>query len=436
MKTLCISLALTVAVLSIAVVSYAGSPIVGVIQPASSERITVSVGDNATVNLGTKHGLIVGDIGVIVLDASIKSKDNAIGRCAITKTGFDTSVCEVVTAKREIEKGNRVVFSSVQFNDGNYYSAAMNTIAAIVEPYEPHVHLNVCVYGLYDANNAVTELSEDMEREFKGIFAQKNRLRLVSKDVLRDLVMYPNLSDELLSFARNEMKRNSLDAILLGTYTLVDGQLALTVRKIDKNGADRDLSFSFPARSKYTELDSKTILTAREMTKSRAIPCNVVLRAIPKLLPREEKSRLTRTEAAGNPVILQNLRALDFNVVGPVDVKAVIDEEALSPSKQGSVLMLSTGVHTMTVSFRRGYYFNETLLYPSEEETMKHVALDLSKEKGLVIEIGIDASLTDDPVSLTMYHPTQRQRQILNRYAPSNQKGRSRHSKTNNLRAA
>jgi hypothetical protein len=245
------------------------------------------------------------------------------------------------------------------------------------------------------------------------IFSQKNRLQLVNKDALRDLVIYPNLSADLLAFTRNEMKRSNVDVLILGSYAIVDGRVGLTIRKIDKKGADKDLSFSFPIQSKYADLDSRVILTPQEMTKSRTIPCNVVLRTTPKLLAREEKTQLINSEAAGDPVVLQALKELDFNIVSPVEIKAVVDEQSITPTKEGNVLMLSTGIHGVAVSFKRGYFFNETLLYTSEQEIGKQALLDLSKEKGLVIELGINAALLQDPVTLRVYHSTQKQRQVL-----------------------
>jgi hypothetical protein len=75
--------------------------------------------------------------------------------------------------------------------------------------------------------------------------------------------------------------------------------------------------------------------------------------------------------------------------------------------------MLSTGTHAMATSFRRGYFFNETLLYTSDQEVIKEAVLDLTKDRGLVIEIGISASLQKDPINLAIYQPTERKRQVL-----------------------
>jgi hypothetical protein len=412
MKNFCVSMTLTVIALIVASTSYAGNPLVGVLQPASNERIAVLTGDRALVNLGTKHGLLKGDVGIVTSNGT-NSPDAVVGKCSITSAGFDSSICEVTKAKREIEKGDYVLFDPMSFSDGNYYSIAMNTLAAALEPYEPYVRLNVCIYGFYDSGNSITGLSEQITKEFKNIFMQKPQVQLIDRSALKDLVIYPDLPGDLLAFTRSEMQQSGVDVLILGSYVIADGQVQVTVRKLGKAANDRTLGFTFATQPKYVELASKVILTPQEMTKSRSIPCNLVLRTTPQLLNREERAQLITTEAAGNPVLQQTLRGLDFNIVSPLEITATIDQQVMYPTKKGTALMLSTGTHAMSASFKRGYFFNETLLYTSEQAVTKQAVLDLSKEKGLVIELGINASQLQDPLVLTIYHPTHRQHQVL-----------------------
>jgi hypothetical protein len=414
MKTFCVSLTLIAAFFLLPTASsYGAAPLIGVIRPVSGERINALAGERAATNLGTKHGLVKGDIGIISLDPS-KSPDSVLGKCAVTSTEYDSSVCEIIKAKREITKGNYILFDLMQYTDGNYYSIAMNALASVLEPYEPYVRLKVCIFGMYNSENAVTGLSDGITKEFVRVFSQKPRIELINKAALRNLVIYPDLPPDLLVFTRNEMKRAGIDVLLLGRYNIVGSSAEITTLKIDRTGNDKAVTFSFPLEQKYTDLDSKVLLTPQEMTKSRTIPGNIVLRSTPKLLNREDKAQFIKIEAAGNPLIEQALKGLDFNMTSPVEVKARVDEQTLPlTTRQGTPTMLSTGTHTMTVSFKRGYFFNETLLYTSEQEVVKEAILNLNQEKGLVVEVGINALLRQDPISFTIYHPTQRQRQVL-----------------------
>jgi hypothetical protein len=116
----------------------------------------------------------------------------------------------------------------------------------------------------------------------------------------------------------------------------------------------------------------------------------------------------------GNPITEQTLKRIDFNNVSPVEVKATLDGETVSPvTEDGYFMTLSIGNHAMKTSFRRGYFFNETLLYTSTQEVTKEAVLSLSKDKGVVVEIGINASSRKDPINLTVYQPIERQRRVL-----------------------
>jgi hypothetical protein len=413
MKTSRVFTALAIILLSFSVLAHAGNQVVGVVQPLSQERISIMTGDKAAVNLGTRDGLVKGDIGLITLDRSAEP-DRVVGKCAITKTGYDSSICEIIMAKREIEKGDYILFDSIYFSDENYYSLVMSTLANVVDPYEPYDHLRVCIYGFFDSRNFITGLSEQITKEFKEIFSQNNRIQLVNKDVLKNLIIYPDASRELLSFTRYEMRKNGIDVLVVGRYAASDERVGVTVEILDKTGRDRTVTFSFSGQAKYADLDSKIVLTPQEMTKTQTIPCNLVLRSLPRLVNREEKTLLIKSESSGNPLTERALKRIDFNIVSPVDVKAILDGETVAPvTKEGHGLMLSTGTHSMTTSFKRGYFFNETLLYTSDQEVIKDAMLDLTKDTGLVIEIRINASLQKDPINLTIYQPTERQHQVL-----------------------
>jgi hypothetical protein len=413
MKTFCIFAAATITFLSIPFATQAAGPIVGAVIPVSSERISILPGDKAAVNLGTKDGLVKGDLGLITTDRGLGS-EGVIGQCAITRTGYDSSICEVIKAKKEIGGGYNVLFEPVRFNDENYYSLVMNTLASVLEPYQPYDRLRVCIYGFFDNRNAITGLSEQIANEFRAIFSQKNRINLVSKEFLKNLVIYPDASQDLVLFAKNQMRRNDIDVLIIGRYTLSDDRVEVAAWKLDRRGQDGKVVFSFPTLSKYVELASRAIVTAQEPTKAEMIPCNIVLRSTPRLLQKEEKNELIKSESMGNPITEQALRRIDFNNVSPVEVKATIDGETVSPvTEDGYLMTLSIGNHAMKTSFRRGYFFNETLLYTSAQEVAKEAVLSLSQDKGVVVEIGINASTRKDPIYLSVYQPIERQRRVL-----------------------
>jgi hypothetical protein len=413
MKRLCL-LTLTIGFVLFAASSWAVTPsVLGNIEPVSNERISVLIGDKAKITLGTREGLIKGDIGTVSTDRDL-SPEKMVGQCAVTKTNFENSICELIRGRREVEKGDIVSFDSVSFSDPNFYSVVMTTLADVVDPYEPYKKLNVCIYGVFDKSNAVTALSQELKTEFEKILSQKKRIHLVSTDVFKNLVLYPGVSSELLVYLKNQMKKVNVDALVLARYLIDEGRVKVTVQKIDQGTFDNTVTYALPVQPKYANLSSTILLTPSEMTKVRNIGCNILFKSLPKFLPREDRLTLIKSESAGDALVEQSLRAIDFNMVNPIDVKAVVDGETVDLSdKQVHSLLLSTGSHTIDVSLRRGYFYNDTLLYTSANVDRKEAILNLSTDTKLDIEVSVNPVQLKDPISLLVFHSIHRQRQVL-----------------------
>jgi hypothetical protein len=413
MKRLCQSI-LVVGLFAFSASSHATTPSVfGNIQPASGERISVLVGDKAKITLGTREGLIKGDVGQVSPDRDLTS-EKTIGQCAVTATGFDTSVCEIIKGKREIEKGDLIGFQSVTFTDPNFYSLVMNTLADIVDPYEPYRDINVCVYGIFDKSNSLTALSKELKTEFERIIAQKRRLHLVPSDSFHDLILYPSAPAELLAYVKTQMKRLNVDALILGSYTMNEGKVRATIQKIDLAGSDNTITYALPVQSRYTDLSSKILLTPGQLTRARNINCSLSLKSLPRVLSREERLSLIKSESAGNALTEQALRTIDFNVVNPIEIRATVDGETIDLSdKKTHSLLLSTGNHSVSIALKRGYFYNDTLLYTSESVVRKEATLDLNTGDDLNIEVSFNTLQLKDPISLLVFHSVQRQHQVL-----------------------
>jgi hypothetical protein len=414
MKTFRLLVVAVVGVMAVSVCSQAGqTPVIGTIRPVSSERITILVGDKARIDLGTRDGLIKGDIGAVSNDKNANN-ERILGECAVTRTEFGTSVCELTKGRKEIEQGDYVSFSAVSYNDPNIYSVVMTTLADIVEPYEPYKDLRVCVYGVFDKGNAITGLSQQIKAEFDLILPQKKRIQVVDREVFRNLVLYPGLSMELLDYVRTQMKRVGVDVMVLAGYSIDGERVKVRVQKVDRNSFDKTTTYTFPLKPTHAEANSRIVLTAGEVTRARNIPCNIALKSLPKVLPREDRLALVKFESGGNALVEQALRRIEFNIVNPVDVKAIVDGEAvdLFDNRSHSV-MLSTGDHSLAVSFRRGYFYNDTLLYTSEATITKDAVLSLTKDGILSVDVSVNAAQQKEPVSLSVYHPAERQRKVL-----------------------
>jgi hypothetical protein len=389
------------------------SPLIGAIGPISNERITIQFGDKAQVNLGTKDGLIKGDIGIIRASQEISPEKN-IGECAITRTEYGSSICEMIASKREIEKGNFIYFNRIEYSDPFMYSLIMTTLANIVEPYEPYKNLRVCIYGIFDKNNAVTGLSKQLSKEFENIFMQKKRIKLVDRSVFPGLVIYPGFSSDTEAYLKTQMKRANVDAMLLAQYEIKDGRVKVTVNSFDTQNKNTTTTYAFPLSEDYQKTSSTVLLSPMEETKARNILCKLALINIPKILSREDRMSLMNSESDGNALTEIALKKIDFNMVNPVEVTTNIDGEMIdiSDSKNRSIL-LGTGNHSFSLTFKRGYFYNETLLYTSEKTFHKDVIVSLSKPFEVNIDVSINSLDKKDPISLSIYYPTERQKQVL-----------------------
>jgi hypothetical protein len=389
------------------------SPLIGAISPISNERITIQFGDKAQISLGTKDGLIKGDIGIIRASQEISPEKN-IGECAITRTEFGSSICEMIAGKKEIEKGNFIYFNSINYSDSFMYSLAMTTLANIVEPYEPYKNLRVCIYGIFDKSNAVTGLSKQLSSEFENIFMQKKRIKLVDRKVFPGLVIYPGFSSDTEAYLKTQMKRANVDVLLLAQYEIKDGRVKVTVDSIDTQNRNTTTTYAFPSSDDYQKSSSTVLLSPMEETKARNILCKLALKNIPRILSRDDRISLMNSESDGNALTENALRRIDFNMVNPVEVTANIDGELIdiSDSKNHSIL-LGTGNHSISLTFKRGYFYNETLLYTSEKTFRKDAIISLSNPFEVTIDVSINSIDKKDPISLSIYHPTERQKQVL-----------------------
>jgi hypothetical protein len=413
MKNLLGIICLTFALAVLIPLSFATDSLIGVVAPLSKERIAALTGDKALLNLGEKEGLTKGDIGSIALD-KIQASDNVIGQCAVTKTRYQTSVCEIVKAKREVEAGNSVFFDPVRYTDATFFPFAIRTLSTVVDPYEPHKRLTVCVYGVFDENNAVSAFSDEIATELRRIFAQKKRIKLVNKQFLNNLVFYPDSDEKVIDFVKDAMKKSSVHALIMGKYSLSGNKINIMIRNVDANGHDATMQFSLPLEPRYRTALSTVVLPPREPSTIERSIINVVVKSTTYQPLKDEKPHLITREAAGNPFVEQSMKRTEFNLISPVDVKVRVDNEVLTPAPdQKYPISLSKGVHRLVASFKRGDFFNESLLHTSQEEITKEALLDLSKQNETVIEVRLNPLFHVEPISLNVYHQATRQRHVI-----------------------
>ncbi len=392
---------------------FALDPVVGVIVPLNSERVTITQGDTAVANVGERDGIIKGDIGLVRADRG-GAPSTTTARCAVTAANYLSSLCELINDKREIDPGSFIFFDPVAFTDATLYPVTVAVLSHLVRPFEPHKRLRVCLYGIFDERNAQTGLSEVIVGEFGRVFAQKKRIELVDKSTLKGLIFYPDSEKTLIEFVQKNMKGADIDALVTGTYRVTGKRIDLTVVAIDKEGSSRIALFSFPLEERYASALSAIVANPADPSHVEVSTCLLSLTTRPFEPPKHELEQLILQESAGNALVERVLKQTGFNLLAPVEIKVKVDDEAITISdKQERKLSLPNGVHRVLVTFKRGYLFNESLLYTSQQEVRREALLELSKANNLVIDIRISPLFREDAIGLDVGQRVDSRREII-----------------------
>ncbi len=81
------------------------------------ERIYLNTGDKAVTNLGSKDGVIKGDILIVTTRLDVM-KEKPIGQCAVTSVDVKSSICEIITSNMEIPQGSNVSIPVMYYYNG------------------------------------------------------------------------------------------------------------------------------------------------------------------------------------------------------------------------------------------------------------------------------------------------------------------------------
>jgi hypothetical protein len=392
---------------------FALDPVVGVVAPLNNERVTITQGEHAVANVGERDGIVKGDVGSVRADRG-GAPSTVIARCAVTAGSYRSSVCEVINDKKEIDPGSAIFFEPVAFTDATLYPVTIAVLSHIVGPYEPYKRLRVCLYGIFDDSNARTGLSELIMGEFARVFGQKKRIDLVDKSALKELIFYPDADTKLIDFVQKNMKTADIDALVTGTYKVTGKRIDLMVLAINREGSSKTGFFSFPLEEKYTRPLSAIVGKPMEPTRIEVSTCLLTLKTMPFEPAKHELGQLIREEAAGNPLVEKVLKQTAFNLLRPVEIKVRVDDEAMAISdKEEQRLTLPNGVHRVLISFKRGYFFNESLLYTSQQEVTREALLDLTKPDNLFIDIGINPLFQADAIGLDIGERVESRREVI-----------------------
>lgn len=380
------------------------------------ERIHLSVGDKAITNLGSRDGVLKGDIFIVTSKMDVL-KEKPIGQCAVTSVDVKTSICEIITANMEIPRGSVVSLPIMHYSMDKFYPAAYKILSKSVEPFPPYEKIKISVYDLFDANNNVTKLSERIKQEMKDVFVQKKRVQLVEpKTVKKEFFLYPEDIKNSYGLRTEVMETLGVDVFITGSYVMNADVATFSVYKFDKYFNDEKITFQMPLTP--NELISSAEITApfKPLPKKEYIPCTVAMKELQYVPQKEEKKDIIGHEVGTDLFKAYDLRRTNFNIISPVDMIFKVDDQVVNFSgKTNAPVILTKGIHKLSASFKRGYFFNtrEPKLYVSDKLIEKEVILSIEKDASLYIDVLLNPSFESDNIDFKIYDVSVKKTQLI-----------------------
>lgn len=352
------------------------------------QKVKIITGDKAITNLGMKNGVIKGDI-LTIYKMDDTDYLNPVGKCAVINVYDATSICEIIKIyNNEIGK-DAVVIDKLTTDDSNLYPVIFQLLTKVMEPYEPDKEIKVYVHSIFDEQNNITAFSEKVQKEIKRVFFQRKRIKPANTNVSRALFAYlPGEYAESKQIIEDYLKKDNIDVLIAGTYKIKGDKIELSLYKVDRNWEDMAVDTTLNAAA-YANLASSVTVSYRPIRKEKNIVCDILYKPVYyKTTGRDEQNNIINLESNNNPFLEYSMNRIDFNIISPVDFRLFVDNNEISFEKTSErQLSMTTGRHEITAIFKKGFYFNDSLILQSEKEVKKTIFLILDNPDNIKIEV-------------------------------------------------
>jgi hypothetical protein len=411
MKTLC--LITSIIALLIGIESHGADFVNGEILSTSQGRLNAGVGDKIVTNVGRNYGVLKGDIQR-VLNRQDAELSGTIGRCAVVKATDFSSICQIISVKSEIEPGDLIRLKKLEYADKTMYPLLFGVLEKVVESYEPHRHISVYIHDIYDDKENVTRFSQRVRAELKNLFSQKTRIRLANDGTGQAYGFYPSEYQTRLPQIKTYLNRDNIDVLISGRYQINGSTVEVSIYVIDKNWGDVRIVLPLPTGA-YREELTEVVFPYTPIARKNDVACTFQYKPLRYVPQKDEKRAIVAGESDNNPFVEYSFGKIDFNIISPVGLKVQIDNKILDlEEKEEHQISLSGGdTHRLSVSFKKGYYYNESLMYTSIKEFKKDALLTIDKTGDLEVNISPTAVPGKEGIDLQVYKRVDKQRQIL-----------------------
>jgi hypothetical protein len=352
------------------------------------QKVKIIIGDKAITNLGMKNGVVEGDILTIYKMDDTKYLD-PLGKCAVTNVFEVTSICEITKMYNNEIGSDAVILDKLTTNDPSLFPVVFKLLTKVVEPYEPEKEITVYVHSILDEQNNITKFSEKLQKEIKKVFFQKKRIKPAGTTVSQSLFAYlPSEYAESNQIIEDYLKKDNVDVLISGTYKINGDKIELSLYKVDRNHEDIAVDTTLSAAA-YADLTSSVVSMYKPTRKEKALVCDILYKPFYyKVSGRDERNNIIDLESKDNPFTEYSLRRIDFNIISPVDFKLIVDNNQIDFEKGNEHrVSMTTGKHEITAIFKKGFYFNDSLLLTTDNEVKKNIVLILDNPGDIKIEV-------------------------------------------------
>jgi hypothetical protein len=392
-----------------------GNMIAGNIMDSLEGKFKMLIGDKTFTNLGSKMGVIKGDILTIYARTDTTLSD-PVGKCAVVQIYDTRSICQVIEMTREIGKDTATI-AKLAFDDAQLYPGIFTLLSKIVEPYPPEKKVKVYVYQIFDEKHNITEFSQKIRKDIVKVFSQKKRMEPASRLISPALSAYlPGEYDEYNKTIEDYLRKDNIDAIVSGTYKMVGDKIHISYYKIDKAYEDIVVDSVVPAQP-YTAMTAKVLVPYTDKKKEQIVKCNIVFKPVNyRAQSRDERNTILADETRGNPVLEYTLKRSEFNIMVPVNFTVTVDGNRIKFDKfQEFSVPLATGEHTITASFSKGLYMNDTPLMtlPDSNAVKKTAILNIDLPEDITLEIVANPLPRRENIVFNVYRTSTRTSTIV-----------------------
>jgi hypothetical protein len=162
----------------------------------------------------------------------------------------------------------------------------------------------------------------------------------------------------------------------------------------------------------YADLASSVITSFKPTRKEKNLLCDILYKPVNyKVIARSERNNIIDFETRDNPFLEYSLKRLDFNIISPVEFKMIVDNSEIDFQKTSNQqLSMTTGKHEITAIFKKGFYFNESLVLTADKEVIKSIVLILDNPGDINIEVTANPVPGRENIDFKIYKKTDMSR--------------------------